>query len=557
MDGLSVGLDSRPTARRRIYRVKTGCGTCKVRRIKCDEQRPSCQRCTSAGRECKGYGIGRSVRLPGRPTDQCLNVYRVGNSGPVGSLSAGDLRVLEWFMLANLQGVFPFPFWETLVPQACCSEPAILSCVLALGSIHRRACIDKTSTNTQSEVENLESATLRYYNTAINLLSGLQSGGLQSGGSRASTRVTLTACLMFIIIEYLRKNLAHGLLHLQHGLQILATYKYNNLQPSCDPVDDWLVEAFNRLDVQSELFFNITTDCKSYLDTRTTKERVVTLRSLHEARQQLDLLISEACRLQRQGRVVESSVDVSQLFRALTIQQRIQGDLNSWLQAYRAWRISSPQSSHQPPPSTKEQVAPRLLLIYHTMASIMTATALYSGDESAFDRYDLQFASIIDSSKKALQVFKPVTSSRGLSYGHCTKHYTFTSDMGLIPVLYFTALKCRDPRIRRDALSMLATETRQEGIWEGPIAALIAAEVIRLEEGPYHEQGASHDQVITNRRCDSIPSSSPFHQLWRVSDVRVELPQSPEIELVFVCRRKLGDGTWTVVERRYNGLYWY
>lgn len=524
-----------------------------VRRVKCDEQRPSCQRCTSAGLKCKGYGIGGSVRLPGRPTDQCLDIYRLGNSGPVGSLSAGDRRVLEWFMLANLQGVFPFPFWESLVPQACNSEPAILSCVLALGSIHRRACIDKASTNTQSEVENLESATLRHYNTAINLLNGSQ-----SGGSRASTRVTLTACLTFIIIEYLQKNPAHGLRHLQHGLQILANYEHNNLRQSLrDPVDDWLAEAFNRLDVQSELFFNITTDNKSCPHTRTTKERVVTLRSLHEARQQLDLLISEACRLQRQGLLVESSVDVSQLFRSLTIQQRIQGDLNSWLQAYRAWRTSSSQSSHQPPPTTKEQVAPRLLLIYHTMASIMTATALYPGDESAFDRHVQQFASIIDSSKKALQVFKPVTSSRGPSYGHCTKHYTFTSDIGLVPVLYYTALKCRDPRMRRDALSMLATETRQEGIWEGPTAALIAAEVIRLEEAPYHEQCASHDQVMTNRRCDSIPSSSAFPRLWRVSDVRVELPHSPEMELVLGCRRKLGDGTWTVVERRYNGLYWY
>ena len=528
------------------------------RRVKCDEQRPACRRCSSARRECKGYGIGGSERLPGRPTAQCLDLHRLGGWGPVGSLTAGDRRVLEWFMLANIQGAFPFPFWESLVPQACHNEPAILSCVLALGSIHRRACIDKAASDSQSEVEKLEVATLRHYNMAINLLNGPRLEDSQSAGSRASTRVTLTACLTFVIIEYLQKRPAQGLVHLQHGLQILGNHQSKNMrQSSNDPADDWLAEAFNRLDVQSELFLNFTTDNQPLRDKQAIKDRLCPLRSLHEARQKLDFLISEACRLQHQARAVESSADVGQLFRALIIQQRLQGDLNSWLEGYRAWQKRSPQTSHQPLPSTKEQVAPRLLLIYHTMASIMTATALYSGDELAFDRHVLQFASIIDSSKKALQVFKPVLSSGGSSYGHCTKYYTFTSDLGLVPVLYYTALKCRDRRIRRDALSMLATDTRQEGIWEGSTAALIAAEVIQLEQAPCLDQGASHHQMTMGELCTSILCSSACPTLWRVSDVQVELPHNPEIKLGFACRRKLADGTWTVVKRRYNGIYWY
>ncbi|KAH8701545.1 hypothetical protein BGW36DRAFT_371084, partial [Talaromyces proteolyticus] len=32
-----------------------GCITCKIRRKKCDEMRPSCQRCTGTGRKCDGY----------------------------------------------------------------------------------------------------------------------------------------------------------------------------------------------------------------------------------------------------------------------------------------------------------------------------------------------------------------------------------------------------------------------------------------------------------------------------------------------------------------------
>ncbi|KAE8422164.1 fungal-specific transcription factor domain-containing protein [Aspergillus pseudocaelatus] len=35
----------------------TGCWTCRSRRVKCDEQRPSCQRCHRSGRTCQGYGV--------------------------------------------------------------------------------------------------------------------------------------------------------------------------------------------------------------------------------------------------------------------------------------------------------------------------------------------------------------------------------------------------------------------------------------------------------------------------------------------------------------------
>src|ERR1700744_5139612 len=33
-------------------RVRTGCLTCRARKVKCDEQRPSCYKCTRAKRHC-------------------------------------------------------------------------------------------------------------------------------------------------------------------------------------------------------------------------------------------------------------------------------------------------------------------------------------------------------------------------------------------------------------------------------------------------------------------------------------------------------------------------
>ncbi|KAH8651132.1 hypothetical protein BX600DRAFT_473129 [Xylariales sp. PMI_506] len=44
-------------------KVRTGCITCKIRRVKCDEARPICQRCAKARLVCDGYGNATSSQL--------------------------------------------------------------------------------------------------------------------------------------------------------------------------------------------------------------------------------------------------------------------------------------------------------------------------------------------------------------------------------------------------------------------------------------------------------------------------------------------------------------
>ncbi|CEI67757.1 unnamed protein product [Fusarium venenatum] len=86
-------------------------------------------------------------------------------------------------------------------------------------------------------------------------------------------------------------------------------------------------------------------------------------------------------------------------------------------------------------------------------------------------------------SRNILQMFGPTRSNNAPLGNLCTRHFTFTSDLSLVPALEFTVLKCWDPQVGRDALALLATETRQEGAWEGSRVALIAVEVVRLAKG--------------------------------------------------------------------------
>lgn len=50
-------ITARGTVRRKRFsnKVRTGCKTCRRRRIKCDEGKPLCMKCSKAGLVCEGY----------------------------------------------------------------------------------------------------------------------------------------------------------------------------------------------------------------------------------------------------------------------------------------------------------------------------------------------------------------------------------------------------------------------------------------------------------------------------------------------------------------------
>lgn len=54
----SLLADDDPKKRKRVFsnRTKTGCHTCRTRKKKCDEAKPTCQNCARSGHTCQGYG---------------------------------------------------------------------------------------------------------------------------------------------------------------------------------------------------------------------------------------------------------------------------------------------------------------------------------------------------------------------------------------------------------------------------------------------------------------------------------------------------------------------
>ncbi|KAM5381862.1 hypothetical protein ACJZ2D_002852 [Fusarium nematophilum] len=151
-------------ARKGSRKVRTGCLTCKIRKVKCDETKPHCQR-----------GEGRALQFFCEIAGPCL-------SGPTD----------------------PY-FWTHLVLQFGNSEPAVKHSIVAISLLYE----DETQ---QPEAPN-HSLALRHYNAAIHELKIMDNQPL-----------VLLACLLFVCIEFLQSNREAAIQHCNHGIAIMEHY---------------------------------------------------------------------------------------------------------------------------------------------------------------------------------------------------------------------------------------------------------------------------------------------------------------------------------------------
>ena len=64
---------------------------------------------------------------------------------------------------------------------------------------------------------------------------------------------------------------------------------------------------------------------------------------------------------------------------------------------------------------------------------------------------------------------------------------SFALDLGIVPPLFVVATKCRDRKLRRDAIRLLLSSPRREGMWDSILSGRVAQWIMEIEE-----EGLSH-----------------------------------------------------------------
>ena len=87
-------------------------------------------------------------------------------------------------------------------------------------------------------------------------------------------------------------------------------------------------------------------------------------------------------------------------------------------------------------------------------------------------------------------------------------------DLGIIVPLYLTVLSCRDPAVRREALSLLSRLSlpRQEGAWNANDASRVGQWFIDVEEGLRKVESA-----------EDVPESSRISRIDAVAHMEERL----------------------------------
>lgn len=527
----------------------------RARKVKCDEQKPSCHRCTSTGRTCEGYGIwggGSQSQLTNSTSQERILLPSLGlqEITPRSNSTAGASRALvpiprapsaesnsicegfltRWYSertVKKLPGLFPSRFWDFLLLQAGRSEAAVKYATLALTSAHKsRGAISRAC-----NVEDLpprERFAMKAYSKAVQSLNAAHQGGM-SEANRVSLTVTLMTCILFVCLEVVQRRYGTARRHLMNGLRLIESdSKARGYNAGCvlDDTDDLIAQMFLRLWLQVAMLGQ-ELPTPAAIVPRSQYKRVDTcwaqFRTTGEARRHLDILVTRAELLHRPNIWLRSGFDMC------VEQVTVQCGLDLWLQTFNA-SFGNPIAD---PTSLYRRSASLILRMYHSMATIQVNTALpltspIDTNEMLYDGYLSVFQSIITYATEAQQSLH-ITIPDMYPDPECQE---CVIDAGWLPPLYYTALKCRHYETRQQALALIVSTTHREGFWDPRIAEVVAKEVIRIEGGSDGSEVAAHQ---------------------RLHNLRVALPEEGgEEKLGFYGRQLQQDGGWEDISEQYD-----
>ncbi|KAH7166544.1 hypothetical protein EDB81DRAFT_782423 [Dactylonectria macrodidyma] len=449
-------LDLTPKrTRESTSKVRTGCSTCKTRRVKCDEAKPICRRCAVGDRKCE-YNTARAA--PSRRN--VITVYLPPTkSQPIFFVHDRGLDFFHQNLAAKLDGQFDSKFWSRLVLQLSHSEPSIRHAVSAISVIYQDI---ESSLRHPAGYVNANPEAQQEWNLAIKSLSAR----IQAHPN--SNLVPLVCCLLFTCIEFLRGNVESSMLHVESGINILAALRrssdaaldlgYNVSSNDVKAIEDYIVPMFSGLNVLCSLAGRITTP----IYPPTAKEDSPH-EDLTDSRRRL-FEISDTC-IRFIGKASPKAaifqIDIDDLVEQVKLQTR----LDAWCDQLDEF-VERMQAAGKP----VKQDALNLLLVHYKVIYIWLRVCTTAG-ETATDSYHTDFEELV---RYAEQIAKPgvgMATPQPLSF-----------DMQILGPLYYTALKCRHPAIRRRAMEMLQLAPRREGLWNAHYAYVTAKRVIELEE---------------------------------------------------------------------------
>lgn len=426
----------------------------------------------------------------------------------------------------ELSGYFDSVFWSCLVLQECHAEASIRHAVVALGALyktlekHSESPPASPSPDVGAPVDNAlghwQVAVKSYSNACTALVS-------VSGSDSTANRTRLMASVLLACFDSFIGDHKQALVQIQNGLRLLAQLRAQRrrsfLSRPEEPVEEEIIQMFTRLAIQAKSYDMAFHFPKPYViqliqpsgdpSSPTSEESSpASLRqeplparfsSLNEARLAWDAhcerififtesLFSKASQNGPMGILPSSLRQFGLGFRSY---------IDAWSEAFEPILCSRAA----PGVTSQEKAAIAVLKMTQVMGQVLFLMT-FSDSEGHFDQFHAQFKAIVDLGREVVgDEERRAVERRCPDPHHCRHHnaqdadifggheYTashikpsFSADLGIVPPLYVVATKCRNPVIRRQAIQLLRSSSRREGMWDSELTARIGAWIMEIEE---------------------------------------------------------------------------
>ena len=551
-------------------RSRSGCLTCKRRKLRCDEDHPCCKRCLSASRVCTwpsstggspNSDIGQIVIYePG-------NVPRSPNSQPDATIN--EKRSIAYFLANTAAQLSSWPQsrdrWWSYILQISEAEPAIRHGIVAVGALHEEfegSTVASPSGYTPMQPLLESHLAVRQYNKALRMV--------WSASRWRNRDAPLLASLLFAMFDSLRGRPEPALFHRCSGLRML---KERDLEGG-SPMKELILDIFIHFDTENlelgEPDFTSPADC-TFPSTWITRP-IQSVSRLEDTCQTFEVLFNRLLRaFKEESGTLHSGIGPARMLPEIfTRYEDWCLALDAYLQAC-ACNLQTLDGD-----SINDLV---ILQIRRLMVKILLHVDLRS-DDLDFDNFNADFECIVllaechanglirpdvlegtnhskfsgalrmstPSRRHPTDYVGPRQSFLGIS-AHQTplvknciidknvlgatqpvvsllprqKHFTpsshgfyassrFSLAPGVITALYITASNCRDPSIRRRALILLEATHRKEGQWDSLVCAANARITVTAEEARARHIAAQNAGEITE------PLNNIIHSSWQVPD---------------------------------------
>ena len=364
-------------------------------------------------------------------------------------------------------------FWTDLVLRAATSEPVIRDAVIALGSLH------EDYENRGGVYDQSVIVSSSYSDTAI--LYGKAIRGLYQRidtvtGETASLAVI--ASILFAAFEVLRRNNMAAVVHYQNGMRQLMK-QMNNERLEREPLVrsrpqddlDRMLRVFARYDIQACTFSKPRTEVLEISLGRPHRTNV----GLSEVRHYLDNLLIAVYQL------IKSDLGMFRYWKLTEVSPAWLEKREEALITFQEWLDVLERSIPSDAVTLRNHGVTASksilgLILQVKVAMILLRTCIDCGPETSFDQFQPEFEDMVLRVEEIARVL-------GLSDTEPLKRETvpFSMELGVIHPLFFVAWKCRDWKIRRRAIAVLR-KCGKEGVWEGPIMAVVAQRLAEIEE---------------------------------------------------------------------------